>query len=271
MRLVEMDITEVGAHVGILGEVFSGRQLGVIVRRFYPAEFLPVVVKRLEESSFGLRKQLSDRFAGESYGKMLIVGGDDLREYFEEAAQLEKALPRLFEGGVDFSAHAQHVLSVLAGGFPVRAPEGPDGRSYLPFAIRGLRSGGGIDLHCENETVDFPAMKHLSQRLAVGNQASFYTLLASPESGGELVIYDLRNAEDAGAALSRMDRHPDRIGEFLASRDNLVPVLQAGDAILFDAGRHYHRVTPVSGQRMRWTMGSFLAFDRSRTVLHHWG
>jgi hypothetical protein len=44
-----------------------------------------------------------------------------------------------------------------------------------------------------------------------------------------------------------------------------------GDLLLFDAGRHYHRVTKVEGATSRWTMGGFLARDPGHGVLYYWG
>jgi hypothetical protein len=46
--------------------------------------------------------------------------------------------------------------------------------------------------------------------------------------------------------------------------------LRSGDLIVFNAGKHVHRVTPVEGSRPRLTLGGFLTVDRERTRLAFW-
>jgi hypothetical protein len=147
---------------------------------------------------------------------------------------------------------------------------GPDGAFYTPATIRGLDDGGQIDLHCESETVEFPAMWHLSGLIHARNQLSFYLTLGVPETGGELVIHNARFGEGPGQLLARMERSGSATIEALAPYGQLVPRLDVGDVLVFDAGRHFHRVTPVVGKRKRWTMGGFLARSVDDCSIHYW-
>ena len=46
--------------------------------------------------------------------------------------------------------------------------------------------------------------------------------------------------------------------------------LRTGDMVIFDAGHHVHRVSPVEGDRARLTFGGFLTPDIDRTHIGFW-
>src|SRR5690606_7879206 len=93
---------------------------------------------------------------------------------------------------------------------------------------------------------------------------SFYATLAAAERGGELWIYpglDWRSYDRSHVAHGQPE---------LELRDDQAIVIapEPGDLLVFDGGRNFHRVAPVGGPRVRWTMGGFLALDRAgRRVL----
>jgi hypothetical protein len=59
-----------------------------------------------------------------------------------------------------------------------------------------------------------------------------------------------------------MDRSAEETFRHLEEAHGYVdPNAGAGDLLLFDAGRHFHRVTRVEGSRARWTMGCFVGRD----------
>ena len=46
--------------------------------------------------------------------------------------------------------------------------------------------------------------------------------------------------------------------------------MRAGDMVIFDSGRHVHRVTPVEGIDPRYTLGGFLTVDHQSTEIANW-
>jgi hypothetical protein len=46
--------------------------------------------------------------------------------------------------------------------------------------------------------------------------------------------------------------------------------LKAGDLVIFDSGRHVHRVTPVEGEVSRLTLGGFMTLSEGRDALAFW-
>ncbi len=271
LRLLEIDSTDLKGHSDVLSDIFAARLTGAVIRGAFPGAALASVVARLEAGDFGLQSQPSPAFAGETYGRVLIVGDRDLAEYFREAARFRAACVELFAGTLDFQTRIEELLSAVAGGRRVTVPAGPDGTTYAPATIRGLHEGGEIDLHCENETVEFPAMWHLARALKARNQLSYYVVLALPAAGGELVIHNARYAEEpAGARLASMERNEQATLDMLAPYGHVVPRTAVGDLLVFDSGRHFHRVTPVVGPRFRWTMGGFLAPSLDESAVHYW-
>jgi hypothetical protein len=53
--------------------------------------------------------------------------------------------------------------------------------------------------------------------------------------------------------------------------EHFAVALEAGDLIVFDGGRHYHRVLPNQGESRRWTIGGFLSLSRAGTESWVWG
>lgn len=271
LQLVEIDAANLAEQSDVLSDIFAERVTGAVIRGVFPAGPLAAVAARLEAADFGLESQPSPAFIGRTYGHVLIVGDRELDGYFREASRFRSACIELFSGTLDFQERVEAVVAAIAGGRSVRVPVGPTGQSYAPATIRGLHAGGEIDLHCENETVGFPAMWHLSQVLRADNQLSFYVALALPEGGGELMIYNARYADGAaGERLASMQRNEQATLDMLEPYGYVVPQTAVGDMIVFDAGRCFHRVTPVVGPRHRWTMGGFLARSHDDQVVHYW-
>jgi hypothetical protein len=270
MRLLDVAVSDLPQYPRALNDIFAGRLTGMVIRGAFPRAALAEVVGRLERGDFGLQKQVSDHFKGETYGRVLIVASHDLDEYFREAARFRAACTPLFAGAMDFQGRVEAVLTAVAGGRAVRVPSGPDGSGYAPATIRGLDAGGQIDLHCENETVEFPAMWHLSSLIHARNQLSFYLVLALADAGGELVIHNVRYAEGPGELLGRLERTGSAVLDAIAPYGHAIPRTEVGDLLVFDAGRYFHRVTAVSGPHRRWTMGGFLARSLDDSAVYYW-
>src|SRR5262249_52994504 len=190
----------------------------------------------------------------------------DMEGYFTESAAFPEESRALFRGlGVDFTARLENVLTTLAGSKPVQLAHTPDGRLYQAFSIREMLPGAFIDVHFENEAFDAPPMQPLLALLDGPQQLSAYLALSVPDEGGELTVYPLRGSDPEAAAIRTLDRTAESTYACIeAIAPPAVLNTAVGDLLVFDAGRHFHRVTRIGGQRARWTMGSFLALSRTR-------
>lgn len=248
----------------LLDRMFAGDRLGVIVRGALPADAAADILAKATAGS--LPAMPSDHYAGMNYGPTLIVSGSDLRPYFATAG----SLAGLSGAGIDVEARLAALLGSLASGRPPGRPRHANGSAYAPLGLRMLTPGGTIDLHCENETVHFPSMRDLGPKLDGRTILSFYTPIALPDAGGDLEVYPMRFGEPSGADLTRIDRRGEALESLLQKHSPTIARPVVGDVLIFDAGRHYHRVTPVIGARARWTLGGFAALSADRRALYLW-
>ena len=96
---------------------------------------------------------------------------------------------------------------------------------------------------------------------------SWFVTLQPAEAQGALTIYGLWGSDPDPPML------PSRFLDIEVLENDYEKrtlSLQAGDLVIFDSGRHVHRVTPVEGTRARLTLGGFMTFDRTRAELAFW-
>jgi hypothetical protein len=250
---------------GLLDRIFDGEVLGAIVRGVLTQAEAASLRAALDGGELGVERSPMKAFAGAELGRNLVVA-EDLDAYFAEGARLRAALAR---HPTRWEERAIDVLTRLSA-LPVEPPRDAAGRLHAGCTVRVLEPGGTIAMHCELETRRFPTMRALDASLDLSSQLSFYVPLALPEAGGELHVYDLRHDEGPGAELGRRPRDAQTTIAWAEGHRFVVPRAGVGDLLVFDAGRHFHRVTPVEGARARWTIGGFLARARDRSRVHYW-
>ena len=97
---------------------------------------------------------------------------------------------------------------------------------------------------------------------------SMVLLIGKPEDGGALESFDYR-VEPENFRLLNDDsatHKPD-----LSQLSSVAFSLNAGDLMVVDSGRYLHRITPVVGQKIRWTACSFMAHAKDRNAVYCWG
>lgn len=243
------------------GDAYSA----LVIRDVFPPSVMAAVVERLERRETRLIGRPSPYYEGQQFGRILPREEGDLADYFQESAQFPEASRALFAGlgAGDYLARLTQVTRTIAGGRPVELARNAGGALYQAYSIRQMLPGGSIDLHYENESFDAPSMNELVAALDRPHQMSAYLTLQAPEAGGELSVYPLRGSDPEARDLMHLERKSERTYARIEALAPRVPLLAgAGDMLLFDAGRHFHRVTEVLGSRARWTMGSFLSLAK---------
>ena len=142
--------------------------------------------------------------------------------------------------------------AALGGG--VRRPVGPSGVTWPGFSVRSLGPGQQIYAHHDDHYA-LEVFGDLDPGVSRDALLSWFVTLQPAEAGGELVVYGV-DGDDPGIPVlptrfldaEALDREggPHRVA------------LGAGDLVVFDSGRHVHRVTEVEGPRPRLTIGGFL-------------
>jgi hypothetical protein len=172
--------------------------------------------------------------------------GPPLDDYFAAAARDAAPLEAAFRS-VDGRATIARTLGRLAGG----AASTP--RDYTWATLRIVAPGAEIPLHCDTYAPS-PTFAYMDKATDRSTQLSWYVVTDAPRQGGALTV--LRGRRDEGG--------PDE-------RAAVEIPLTAGDLVLFDAGRYYHRITRVSGACARRTLGGFAGRTREGDGLLYWG
>lgn len=157
-----------------------------------------------------------------------------------------------------------------------RAPNEEKSGFYVPFTFRELFPGeGNLKAHCENLFYkEFPGFFNRISKFSIpDDQFSFFIVLQSPGSGGELSLFDLiwdnhqKRPNDHKVILSD-GRTLDFEDASSLKRDTL-PCL-AGSLVVFSGGKIWHRIETIRTAPSRITLGGFLSFSRDKSKLYSW-
>ena len=189
-------------------------------------------------------------------------GGPPAERYAESANRHQEYSDAIF-GSSDPLAHLQEVFSALFAGRPAQAPsfDETSGSHTIAPSI-----GVQIYSHHDNH-YGLGIYEHLDSRYDRGALLSWFVTLQPAESGGQLIVYGLWGSDPNPPML------PTRfLDTEVLERDYVRYTfdLHAGDMIIFNSGRHVHRVSPVEGDDSRMTLGGFITVDCERTHLIHW-
>lgn len=276
IELLEIDAAAVPDHGHLIEAIYRGELTGVVVRGAFAGPRREVAVKQLASPA------LADRWdapnAGMKGGEIRTIGdaatptfthlrGPSPEFYAASAARhaenTQTVFGELADGATDAIAR---VLGGLFGGRPAGPPRFDDALDWAPYNYRALDPGEQIYTHHDNH-YGLSVYEKMPADLDRGGLLSWFVTLQAPAGGGELVIYSLWGSDPNPPML------PSRFLDTAAlERDygKQVLDLKDGDLIVFDAGRHVHRVTPVEGPRPRLTLGGFLTLAEDRSRLAFW-
>jgi hypothetical protein len=192
---------------------------------------------------------------------------EDLDGYVAQTASFHERVPLLFRELPGLVARFDDVLSRIAGGRRAGVARSPLGVPYLPMLFRRVKEGMGVPPHFELQVLASASYTHLKTFLDTTTMVSFYFQLGLPESGGELVIHDVRWEEEEARTLAEGGKS---LLAKMTERPSLTIPLRVGDLVFFESGRYVHRVTRVEGQRSRWTVGGFLCLGADGVSVHYW-
>jgi hypothetical protein len=268
MRFLTLGLDELGALPDALRHMYEGTLGGMVIKDVYSKDAMSAVMDRLRARDAELpRTSFPARFKAHFYGRCLDGADPALDEYLRDAARLRTELTSVFAGHAAFEDRVEEVFRMLAGGRRVELPTYADGRAYTPATVRILLEGGQIGTHCGNEAATRPAYSHLNTRIDKHDQLSYFLTLQHAEAGGELIVYSLKWSDiDASHIVGGRSQVDDllRTAQWIAVRPS------AGELLIFDGGRYFHRVSKVVGARIRYTIGGFLMFRADGEAIYYW-
>lgn len=259
-----------GAHGNILEQIHRGERTGVVVRGAFPAALVQAGVEHLADSTAWTSPN-----RGMPGGEIRTIGdaatptfthlrGPPVDLYAESAHSHAERSRAVFGDAEAPLARVKALLSGLAGGVPAEPPHFDATHAWAAFNFRALDPGQQIYAH-HDDHYGLAVYERMAADLDRATLLSFFITLQAPEGGGELVVYGLKGKDPDVPYL------PTRFIDTAAVEARFAPrrlTFAAGDLVVFDAGRHVHRVSPIEGARPRLTFGGFLtlALDRSRVA-----
>jgi hypothetical protein len=274
ITILDIDVDEMGAHGHLLDEIFRTERSGAVIRRAFSEDMVRGAVTQLTST------QLADEWASPNRGMpggeirtigdaatptFTSLGGPTAARYAASTAQHEGWTQAIF-GDAHPTPCLQHIFSTLFGGRPAAAPTFAPDSDWAPFNYRALDPGVQIYSHHDNH-YGLQIYQNMASALDRSTILSWFVTLQPAEQNGNLILYGLWGSDPNPPML------PTRFLDTEAlERDFQREVLdlRAGDLVIFDSGRHVHRVSPVEGALPRLTVGGFLTADVERTRLAFW-
>jgi hypothetical protein len=267
LSLVEVDATGMADCPDAIVQIFDGTIAGVIVRGVIEPAQAGDLVQRIERNGDSLPCFRPPVFKGRVYGRPLVSASSGMRDYLDDAERFRVRCAEIYPQFPAIEQRIDEALNALGGGRPVTVPQA-DGSSYLAATVRELVEGDRLPLHYENETLRSPVMAALRPLLDPSTLMSFYLPLAIPPSGGILRLFHTNCSKGGDSLIDRLGGE-ERARPHFEERGFQLVFPGIGDLLVFDGGRWYHDVTPISGGS-RWTLGGFLALTRDRRGVHYW-
>lgn len=263
-RWLDISAGSVTDHPDTIEQIYSGDLDGASIRGVYSPAEVAAAVERIR----GYSDEFRDHGTTIMFGTALVGSAPDRSDYFAGAPAINDRIGTFFED--DFVRRVADVLSALGGDRPTVVPVEGDASEYVPATVRFLPPDRGVmHAHTANEFCGaWDSYEHLRSIAVMWNSLSYFVVCQAPETGGELVLYDLM-WDDTPADVGSLPMGPER--DALLERFPTVDTgLREGDMVLFTGGRIWHRVTPVGGSRERVTIGGFAALSQDDQYVYFW-
>ena len=266
-RMLEIDNQELSDHRDAMGQLRIGDYHGILVRNVFDSTVLGNVVEHLEQHDPPfVQTWFPGPFRSWFFGCNLNLT-ENLQYYFAESPRFAAQLKSLFPDDLGVEDYLSARLSLLDQGRPFCAPPGPVPDSqYMFTTIRAHMEGGYIPAHVDNEQAVRSSYMHLNT-LIEPHLISFVVCLAEPQSGGALEIFNLKE-DPTATRISNVD-HVEKPN--LDGVESVAIHIPAGAMAIVDSGQYIHRVTPIVGEKKRWTLCSFMALSRDQESMYCWG
>jgi hypothetical protein len=272
IRAADVTPAELDEHADAIAEIHQDRLDAVVLRQAFPEPLRANILAHLASGELPWMRpnssgpQADIRVLGNAATPTFNTpGGPDYDRYFDDAAQYDQLYQQLLSGGGPADA-IEELLEHVAGGREVHRLALPDGRRFAGCTIRSLPEGQRIIVHNDGRHYQLPVYKDVSAELDTSTCLSFVVLLQAPEAGGEVIIHGLTDADQVPRLANFM---PD--GEAIKSRFRSHRVdMDAGDVLVFAAGRFDHHGAPVIGSTPRITLGGFMTLDKDHRRIFYW-
>ena len=199
----------------------------------------------------------------------------DLNKYFEDGKNYRQEFVNYF--GIDFEAILIDAFRQISGGREVQVSPGFNNHGcFTSSQIRRFYPDqGALPVHCGNvfQHMYQDFYDELSKTARIQNQMSYFVLLQKPQSGGELVLYDILWEE--GQQMKPFEEMVLSDGTVInpVTNDSIKKMFinpEPGDMVIFMGGKIWHKVQDVKGTNDRISIGGFFTFSNDDKRVLFW-
>ena len=241
-----------------LESIISGKNSAIVIQNFYDAKDCKKLAHRIKN------KMPEDFQNGKlsHIGPFLMSHTTTKEKYFQRARNAQEAFNEIFSGVKRPEVEIHEYISQMLPSYSVSSARESQNQ-YSPFIIRIHEKGKEIPIHKDN-------VKHEGREYNLSEidcQLSCVLHLQESENGGDLIIYDRQwKKEDEKFRNIDFGYTRDAISDSIHSRlTNIHP----GDLVIINP-RYYHKVTKITGDTPRITLGMFLGIYRKRHKIVAW-
>lgn len=228
--------------------ILSDKIPAIVIRNFYDKKNCQTIANRIKnynQNNFqnGKLKHI---------GPFLMSHTTDKKKYFEEAKEAQTTFEEIFHG---IKNPIVHIYESISDKFPNHsvslAKEFKN--DYSPAVIRIHEKGKSIPVHKDN-------VRYEGKEYALSDidcQLSCILHLQESEGGGDLVMYKKQWKKEDERFRNIDFGYSSRLTE--SSEFCKISNFNAGDLVIMNPN-YYHKVTEVTGNTPRITLGTFLGF-----------
>jgi hypothetical protein len=272
VRMVSVDRASLTEPTDLLSQLFDARVSGIVIRNVFSEGSMSNAVHGLE----GLSTEWQSPNQGMVGGEIRTIGaaatptftsfaGPESAGYLDSQSHHQTWVNRIFTQS-NPTADVGAVFSALNGGKVAHPPKFGDQGEWLPYNFRSLEPGHEIYAHHDNH-YRLSIYDNLDQSYDRGIILSWFVVLRPSTAGGALKLYGLWGSDPNPPVLPTRFLDAQVLDEAYICE---TVDLSAGDMVVFNSGKHVHRVSQVQSDESRVTMGGFATVDTGRSHLVFW-
>lgn len=248
-------------RINYLDSILLRKYNAVIIRDIFEKNKVEDIKKRIADFS---NEQTIKSF-GNILGHVLHNAGD-FEEYIKKSEQFVPILNNILN--TDFKSWYENLFLLLNPSKPVLNAH--INNNYLLAANIKLMDAGlkGLEPHNELSLYnEIPSISILKDFFHIDEQLSFYVQISKPQAGGRLILYNFYYKNNF---INKLSIHHPLVRFILFFKKKQVIDLNEGDAILFNAGRVWHKIENLKGSKKRITIQNFINLSFNKKTYSYW-
>ena len=241
-----------------LQSILSDKIPAMIIRNFYDEKSCQIIADRIENYSQSNFQNGKLRHIG----PFLMSHTTDKKKYFEEAKEAQREFEKIFHG---IKNPIMRIYESISDKFPDHSMSlaREFKNDYSPAIIRIHEKGKSIPVHKDN--VRYEGKEYALSE--IDRQLSCILHLQESEGGGDLVMYNRQWRKEDERFRNIDFGYSSRLTE--SSEFCKMSNFNAGDLVIMNPN-YYHKVTEITGNTPRITLGMFLGFYRKDCKIVAW-